>query len=187
MDYLLIGGSVLLVIAGLASFKRWGWYSREAFAAIALSIISTLILIQATFSFELVEFMARPNWLFSDPFMYALFATMLVLIVVGFLVKKGKLSILGSTALYIPTFGALWSTMWQFGLYPMALLWTPIYDFCPEILRLGNIVLLPHLFFPSNYRGGLGDLIYNSWLYVIVILGIAILFLGTTTWLYGFC
>lgn len=193
MDFLLMGGSVLLVIAGLASFKRWKWYSREALVAIALSIIPTLILIQATFLFinEFDRFF-KPyvGFLFwigrlglFDFFGYASFAAMVVLIIVGFLVKKGKLSILGSSALYLPTFGQLMFSMWgYFGMGTLAVLWMPLYDFCPQVLSLGNIVLLPHLCFP--YRG---DWYFRSFalIYVVAMLGIAILSLGTIVWLFG--
>jgi protein-S-isoprenylcysteine O-methyltransferase Ste14 len=202
MALLLVGGGLLIFVVGLASFKRWRWYSSEALIAMLLSVVLTIALIHATLAIP-IEINRSLVGLHLGPILrplgYASFAATVFLMLAGFLAKRGKLSILGSIALYLPIFTCLgYSMFYLFGVGVLGLLWFPLHDFCPQFLGLGHIVLLPdllpHLLYnylvsmsepPHGWEVLLPFEIYTSLLYVIMTLGAAILLLGAMTWLYG--
>ncbi|MEM2995244.1 MAG: DUF1295 domain-containing protein [Candidatus Bathyarchaeia archaeon] len=130
------------------------------------------------------------------PIGYVAFVVTLFLIVLGLLIKRRWLAITGSVALYLPTFGYFAFTMWTLfgGIGVLRILWFPLLDLSPNTLELGNIVywpflivsflLLPLLFVTTGRNSlYLYELLPLS--DVIMAFGLAILFLGVFTWLYG--
>ncbi len=100
-----------------------------------------------------------------------------VLMILGFAFKKKWLTNVGSIAFYLPTFGYFAFTMFFLaGIGILRVIWLPLLDLSPNILRLGEIVYLPFLIF-----GFLPTL--SS--YVIIFLGLFVLMLGIFTWLYS--
>lgn len=91
------------------------------------------------------------------PIGYLSLAAVAALTVLGFVLRKRKLSFLGSLALYLPTFSYFASTMFFLaGIGVLRILWLPIIEVSPgatwpeklyfakNILELGDIVYLPY-------------------------------------------
>lgn len=126
------------------------------------------------------------------PFGYISFTAMLILIVTGFVVKRGWLTTLGSIALYLPTFGYFAFTMFFLvGIGVLRVLWLPLLDLSPNVLRLGEIVYLPFtalafLFAPVVLTTGVSAAeLYIPFSFIVMGLGLAVFLLGILTWLYG--
>lgn len=79
------------------------------------------------------------------PFGYIAFVITLFLIVLGFLIKRDWLAVTGSVALYLPTFGYFAFVMWSLfaGIGVLRVLWFPLLDLSPDILKLGDIAYCP--------------------------------------------
>ncbi len=117
------------------------------------------------------------------PFGYIAFLLTLILIGVGFLIKRYKLSFFGSIALYIPVFGYFAFKMFYFaGIGLLRILWMPIFDLSPEIFKFGDIAYLPYQILMSFLYPPISPLIISR---IILGLGIIVLFISTTTWFYG--
>lgn len=128
----------------------------EFFVAATLSILLTVALSYATLGIPTVthQFLLGifPNYWWPSRDRRSLEALRLIsfivtlgLIVVGFLAQRLKLSTLGSIILYLPTFGYFAFTMFFLaGIGVLRLLWLPLLDFSPRILRLGDIIYLPY-------------------------------------------
>jgi len=181
--------------------------SVEFSIALILSILFTIALLYATLEVPvivhryLLEFFPDYWWEFLKriealrPFGYISFIATLVLILAGFIIRQMKISILGSIALYLPTFGYFAFAMFFLaGIGVLRLLWLPLLDLCPTILRLGDVIYLPCfllalplLLIAWTFRLPLTDLrglnIPPS--LIIMALGLIIFLLGVFTWLYG--
>lgn len=132
---------------------------------------------------------------FLRPVGYFAFGLTLILVLIGFVVRKGYLSAIGSIAFCLPVFGYFSFTMFFLvGIGAIRALWFPLIDFSPNLtLWLDMIVYLPMLAFPY-YIG-----VYSGWYFHVHILlyggvgismfisaaGTFIFFLGTLTWLHG--
>jgi len=120
------------------------------------------------------------------PYGYLTLTITLILIVVGFAVKKGYLSILCSITMYLPIFGYFAFAMFFLaGIGVLRVLWLALLEVSPTLLKLGYAVYLPFLFLklvPDGYN-------WYSLVQLIALittgLGILIFSLGVTTWLYG--
>jgi protein-S-isoprenylcysteine O-methyltransferase Ste14 len=122
-------------------------------------------------------------------FGYAGLAAIVVVVGVGFLLNKTKLSLLGSLALYLPTIGYFAFTMFFLaGVGVLRLLWLPFID--SEIFfRLGLITYVPvwvinsvitwiaRLVMPE-----LGGDFSVPVSFAFMVVGLAIFFLGVMTW-----
>ncbi len=121
---------------------------------------------------------------------------LILLIIVGFLLQKFKLSFTSSLISMLPVFGYFGISMtWLFGPSALMLLWFPISETCPEILGLGDIVFAPFLVpllasWNSIDRWNYGD--YTALATIILVLtfliivgGMFLLVFSITTWLYG--
>jgi len=128
------------------------------------------------------------------PIAFLSIAIILLYIIVGFLIRRYKLSILGSVVLYIPIF-AYFSFAMAFmftGAGILFVLWIPFIDYCPEIVKLGDIVLLPLLpfflpiFIPNDVIRTFFILFipYILLLFLIPGLGVTIFFFSTAEWFY---
>ncbi|MBS7636815.1 DUF1295 domain-containing protein [Candidatus Bathyarchaeota archaeon] len=178
--------------------------STEFFIAVALSILFTVALLYATLSIPTVihQLLLRifPDYWWPPleieealkPLGYIMFTATLVLILAGFLTQRLKLSTLGSIVSYLPTFGYFASTMFFLaGIGVLRLLWLPLLDLSPPILRLGDIVYLPYfalalLLLPVAWIFHVPVMDLNILLSLIIMaLGLAIFLIGMFTWLYG--
>ena len=126
------------------------------------------------------------------PFGYVSFGVTLILILAGFVTQRLKLSTLGSIALYLPTFGYFAFTMFFLaGIGVLRLLWFPLLEFSPSVLKLGHVVYVPYLILgflvaPIVWIAGTPALDVNTLLaLVIMMLGLMFFFLGVVTWFYG--
>jgi len=107
----------------------------------------------------------------------AALATTIALMVLGFAVKKGFLSLAGSLALYIPTFGYFAFAMFFLtGLGALRALWLPMLELSPDVLKLGCVAYLPFV--------ALGSLAAPAGM-ALTFAGLFVFALGATTWLYG--
>lgn len=129
----------------------------------------------------------------------------IILIVLGFTLRKRKCSILGSLALYLPTFSYFASTMFFLaGVGVLRILWLPVIELSPgetwsekiyfasNIFELGNIVYLPYdiirfivsfidFLFNNIDLANLFDILS---FFAIVFLSAILFFIACTTWLY---
>jgi len=111
------------------------------------------------------------------PIGYISFVVTMLLIILGLVLKNKRLSTFGSIALYLPTFGYFAFTMFFLaGIGVFRVLWLPLIDLSPNVLRLGEIVYLPSIAFgfqtvPASCA--------------IMFAGLLVFTLGTFTWLYS--
>ncbi len=84
---------------------------------------------------------------FLRPIAYLSFWLMIITIIVGVLIKRYKLSFLGSLTFYLPIFGQFATMMGPFfifaGIGVSRTLWVPILDHVPKLLNLGAIFYFP--------------------------------------------
>ncbi|MFX1283136.1 MAG: methyltransferase family protein [Promethearchaeota archaeon] len=148
---------------------------------------------------------------FLSPLAYLSFWLLIVIIILGVIIKRYKLSFLGSLTFYLPIFGQFAGIMGSFfaGIGVIRTLWLPFLDYTPELLNLGVIFYIPVLvmFFlivvplfyimlilnESLLIPLLGEVIsvsiMNILIYMIIFfiagVGFFILTFATATWLYG--
>jgi len=177
----------------------------EFFVAVVLALLFTAALIYLTIEIPRVihKYLLKvfPDyWWWPPPenieslrhFGYVLFVATLILMFAGFVAERGRLTALGSIALYLPTFGYFAYTMFSLaGIGILRVLWTPLFDLSPYVLRLGDIVYLSSFLStlplaPIFWITGVsGTDMYIPLSFVIMALGLVVLLLGTLTWLYG--
>lgn len=122
------------------------------------------------------------------PLGLTMFAVTIVLIIIGFILKKGWVSVTGSIALYLPVFGSFSITMFYLaGIGIFRVLWIPLIEIVPEIFELGHVVLVPYFFILEIFWADIID--FFTWIFliesitsVLIFLGITIFMVGTTTW-----
>jgi hypothetical protein len=119
------------------------------------------------------------------PIGYTCLGIIITLIVAGFFTGKRGLSILGSLALFLPTFGYFFASMFFLaGLGILRVPFIPFWDPVVNLVNFGDISYLPYL-----------AIVYPFWLTGIdarmgitltaVVLGLFIFIIGTITWFYG--
>ncbi len=116
---------------------------------------------------------------------YGCLGLILILIVLGFVLEKRALASVGAIFLFLPVFGHFAATMFFLGgLGFLRFLWLPFLDISFDIMRLGDIVLLPY-----NWILDLASLfglnLYRQLPFIITGLGIFIFLLGVLAWMYG--
>lgn len=110
------------------------------------------------------------------PIGYTALIMTVLLIFLGFAIKRTALAFLGSAVLYIPTFSYFASAMFFLtGLGILRSLWLPILEYSPAVLKLGCIAYLPFAVIPNAPLIGIA----------IVFIGLLIFTFGVITWLYG--
>ncbi|MEM0239761.1 MAG: DUF1295 domain-containing protein [Ignisphaera sp.] len=165
-------------------------YRKELILALFLSILFTIALLYTISEVTLIldkvlqRYFPEAYWDPEErnkilnilrPIGYTAFVVTVALILLGFALKKGLISLAGSLAMYLPIFGYFAGAMFILtGLGALRALWLPILDYSPKLLKLGCIVYLPLTF-------GRISLISTFLMFV----GIFIFVLGSTTWLYG--
>jgi len=121
----------------------------------------------------------------ARPVGYACLAVIAVLIVAGFVAGKKKLSILGSFAFFLPTFGYFFASMFFLaGLGILRVPFIPFWDPSTNLMNFGDISYLPYmaLVYPF-WRGGVDIREVLAW--IAIGLGLFIFVMGTITWFYG--
>lgn len=116
---------------------------------------------------------------------YGCLAAIFILIFVGFVMNKSGLSTAGAVVLFLPVFGHFALTMFFLGgLGFLRLIWMPFLDISFDVMRLGDIVVLPYKW--SSFLYSLTG--FQRWIplsYWITGSGLLVFFLGTLTWFYS--
>jgi len=121
----------------------------------------------------------------ARPVGYACLAVIAILIVAGFITGKKKLSVFGSFAFFLPTFGYFFASMFFLaGLGILRVPFIPFWDPSVNLMNFGNISYLPYvaLVYPF-WLGGVD--IREALAWIAIGLGLFIFVLGTITWFYG--
>lgn len=121
----------------------------------------------------------------ARPIGYACLAVIAILIAAGFMTGKRKLSIFGSFAFFLPTFGYFFASMFFLaGLGILRIPFIPFWDPSINLMNLGDISYLPYMavVYPS-WLAGVDIRMAISW--AAVGLGLFVFVLGTITWFYG--
>jgi len=116
---------------------------------------------------------------------YGCLGIILILIILGFVLEKRALASMGAIFLFLPVFGHFAATMFFLGgLGFLRFLWLPFLDISLDIMRLGDIVLLPY-----NWTLDLTSLVglnlYRELPYILTGLGIFVFLLGVVAWMLG--
>jgi protein-S-isoprenylcysteine O-methyltransferase Ste14 len=129
---------------------------------------------------RIAEFMAV-----ARPIGYTCLGIIAILIVAGFVTGKRKLSIFGSFAFFLPTFGYFFASMFFLaGLGILRVPFIPFWDPSVNLMNFGDISYLPYvvLVYPF-WLGGVDIREVLAW--IAIGLGLFIFVLGTITWFYG--
>lgn len=194
--------------------------SSKLMAASSLSALFTAAILYATLILpqELHGLLLRwipdygLNWAEAEatietlrPLGYLCLSLLLLLIALGLLLSRPRMSALGSLALYLPALGHFASTMFFLaGLGVLRVVWLPMMELFPEpwghrpyniegFLDVADVVYLPYILLRlflqlPHILGGesaFPHLLDLSFFYALVLLGSALLFLGSQAWLYG--
>lgn len=176
-------------------------YGREFILAITLSILFTITLFYLTLEFPHILDRILRNYypdLFGEfeliaqmlnsirPIGYLTLGITIILIVLGFTHRKSYLTIIGTLAIYIPTFGYFAFAMFFLaGIGILRVLWLPLIEYSPDILELGNIALTPYIILRTHSPWTITFKISLLTALIIIFIGLFIFSFGTTTWLYG--
>ncbi|MBD3179978.1 MAG: hypothetical protein GF417_10475 [Candidatus Latescibacteria bacterium] len=116
---------------------------------------------------------------------YISLALIVALIAAGFILEKRGLASLGAVALFLPAFGHFASTMFFLGgLAFLRFLWLPFLDISFNIMRLGNVIVLPYEWI-MDIASWAGFNLLRELPYIITGLGLFIFLLGVLAWMYG--
>jgi HEAT repeat protein/protein-S-isoprenylcysteine O-methyltransferase Ste14 len=116
---------------------------------------------------------------------YICLGIIITLIVTGFVLEKRKLASLGAIFLFLPVFGHFAATMFFLGgLAFLRFLWLPFLDISFDIMRLGDIVLLPYKWI-LDLTSLTGLNLWEELPFIITGLGLFIFLLGVLAWMYG--
>jgi protein-S-isoprenylcysteine O-methyltransferase Ste14 len=105
------------------------------------------------------------------------------LIVIGLFLERSGLSSLGAVALFLPVFGHFALSMSMLaGLGVLRVIWMPIIEAAPSLLRLGDVALVPYMV--AVYLPALAGIdIRVPLIFGLMALGIALFTLGVLVWL----
>ncbi|TKJ18091.1 MAG: hypothetical protein CEE43_18745 [Promethearchaeota archaeon Loki_b32] len=111
----------------------------------------------------------------------------LIIIILGFIIKKLTISSIGSFILFIPTFAHFFGGMfWLLGIQAFQVILLPL-DSCEyNLLSFGSIIKLPYIiieYFASFSMNKYLFILYFS--YGIILIGLVIFSFGVITWLQG--
>nr|NIV03307.1 DUF1295 domain-containing protein [Calditrichia bacterium]NIV71500.1 DUF1295 domain-containing protein [Calditrichia bacterium] len=116
---------------------------------------------------------------------YVCLGLVLILIVTGFILEKRGLASAGAIILFLPVFGHFAATMFFLGgLAFFRFLWLPFLDLSFDIMRLGDVVLLPYEWI-LNGAALIGINIYRELPFIIIGLGIFLFLAGVLAWMHG--
>ncbi len=116
---------------------------------------------------------------------YASLGLIILLIAAGFVLEKRGLSSAGAVLLFLPVFGHFAATMFFLGgLGFLRFLWLPFLDISFDVMRLGDIILLPHKWILDGAALLAIDL-YKELPFIITGIGIFIFLMGVLAWMTG--
>ena len=124
------------------------------------------------------------------PIGYICLIIIVIFIILGFLIKKEKISVSSSFLLFLPTFGSFASSMFFLaGIGILEVVWLPLDTPYFNFLTLGIIVFIPiFLLVFLFYLGPIGYIGYFIILilpWIFAILGLYIFTSGVISWFYG--
>ena len=121
------------------------------------------------------------------PLGYLCFIITVVLILLGLILKRYQISFFGSYVLYLPLFGQFSFAMTALfaGLGVIRIIWMPLFDFAPDSLNAGVIILFPLYLHHIVLFLGLFALLLLLLMVIFIFLGLFIFVFGVITWLYG--
>jgi len=121
----------------------------------------------------------------ARPVGYACLGIIAVLIVAGFVNGKRKLSVFGSFAFFLPTFGYFFASMFFLaGLGILRVPFVPFWDPSVNLMSFGDISYLPYLALVYPFwLGGVDIRELLAW--IAIGIGLFIFVLGTIAWFYG--
>jgi protein-S-isoprenylcysteine O-methyltransferase Ste14 len=123
------------------------------------------------------------------PIGYICLVVVIALILLGFITKRRHFAFLGSFAFFLPVYGYFMGSMFflaGFGI--LRVLWLPLLDLSPALLRLGDIVYLPLwiVTYPLMLQGVQPmSVVINTPVNCVWFAGLLVFCLGALTWLYG--
>mgnify|MGYP001168452465 CR=1 FL=1 len=121
----------------------------------------------------------------ARPVGYACLAVIAILIAAGFVTGKRKLSIFGSFAFFLPTFGYFFASMFFLaGLGILRVPFIPFWDPSVNLMNFGDISYLPYIVLVYPFWLGGVD-IREALAWIAIGVGLFIFVLGTITWFYG--
>ena len=121
----------------------------------------------------------------ARPIGYACLAVIAILIALGFVTGKKKLSIFGSFAFFLPTFGYFFASMFFLaGLGILRVPFIPFWDPSVNLMNFGDISYLPYMALVYPFWLGGVD-IREALAWIAIGAGLFIFVLGTITWFYG--
>jgi len=126
----------------------------------------------------MTEYTAKVRWIG-----YVSLIAVSLLFVLGVVTERKDLVMVGSGAFFLPTFASFVYTMFfMTGLGFLRVIWLPLLDLNPLILRLGDGGLVPLLpiILLTAYAGSL----YPIGI-MFILVGLSIFLVGIVTWLYG--
>jgi len=116
---------------------------------------------------------------------YVCLGLVFILIVAGFILEKIGLASAGAIILFLPVFGHFAATMFFLGgLGFLRFLWLPFLDISFDVMRLGEIVLLPYDWLLDGFEL-MGMNLHRELPLIITGLGIFIFLMGVIAWMYG--
>ncbi len=123
------------------------------------------------------------------PIGYICLIIIVIFIILGFLIKKEKISVSSSFLLFLPTFGSFASSMFFLaGIGILEVVWLPLDTPYFNFLTLGIIVFPIYLLVFLFYLGPIGYIAYFIMMilpWIFVILGLYIFTSGVISWFYG--
>ncbi|MBN1482085.1 DUF1295 domain-containing protein [candidate division KSB1 bacterium] len=116
---------------------------------------------------------------------YICLGIVILLIILGFVLEKRGLVSTGAILLFLPVFGHFAATMFFLGgLAFLRFLWLPFLDVSFDIMRLGDIIVLPYKWI-LQVASLVGINLSKELPFVITGLGIFIFLMGVFAWIYG--
>lgn len=125
-----------------------------------------------------------------EPIGYLSLAAVALLILAGFATRRRTVSIVGSFAFFLPTFGYFAATMFTLaGLGILRVVWQPLWNVNPSLFMLGDAAFLPYWLVTWSSSTLLGpaysDFAGTALAYALIAAGLLLFSAGVFTWLYG--
>jgi len=123
------------------------------------------------------------------PTSYICLVVVIALILLGFITKRRSFAFLGSFAFFLPVFGSFAGYMFFLaGVGILRVLWLPLLDLSPTLLKLGDIVYLPLwiatyplILLDVQPMRQVSTILGNN----VIFAGLLVFCLGALTWFYG--
>jgi protein-S-isoprenylcysteine O-methyltransferase Ste14 len=169
------------------------------YSTLELPVVLNRLLMEATPHYGAGEWEEAEQFVNSvRPIGYLCLGATIILIMLGFMLKKYKLSFLGSISLLLPTFSYFASVMFFLtGIGVLRLMWLPFIELSPgfsiyekisaasSILELGDIVYLPYDAVRLLLNAADGRRLDETLFRILVFTGSILFFAGCAAWFYA--